>query len=342
MSKVTPTSQRKADHIRINLDEDVRSSSRSGLGRFSFPHQALPELDLKQIDLSLSFLGKRLQAPLLISSMTGGTPQAGSLNRILAAAAQETGIAMGLGSMRAAIENPSLASTFQVRNEAPDILLFANLGVVQFNYGYSVEQCLRAVELVEADGLVLHCNPLQEALQPEGDVNFAGLLPKIEEVCRSLPVPVIVKEVGWGISGALARDLVNAGVAAIDVAGAGGTSWSQVEMHRAQDERQAQLAALFSDWGIPTAECLRQVRSHLPAIPLIASGGVYNGVDIAKCIALGADLGAMASPFLKAAAVSLQAVIDLIEDTQRAISLCMFATGSPDLPSLRKVTLVTA
>src|SRR5690554_348209 len=231
MPEVTPaarTEQRKDDHIRINLEEHVPFPRlTTGLERYSFMHQAVPELDVAEVDLRSTFPGKPLQAPILISSMTGGTERAQGINRTLAEAAQEAGIAMGLGSQRAAIEDPSLGRTFQVREVAPDILLFANLGAVQLNYGYGVDECRRAVELIEADALVLHLNPLQEAVQPEGDTRFAGLLQRIEAVCRALPVPVIAKEVGWGFSEEDARLLAGAGVSAIDVAGAGGTSWSQ-------------------------------------------------------------------------------------------------------------------
>ena len=196
MPKVTQTSSRKADHIRINLDEDVRSGLTTGLEHFQFTHQALPELNLQDIDLNSVVFNCQLNAPILISSMTGGTDQAGRINRRLAEAAQETGIALGLGSQRAAIENPDLQSTFQVRQFAPDVLLFANLGAVQLNYGYSYKECQAAVDMIDADALILHLNPLQEAVQPEGDGNFAGLLRKIEAVCENLTVPIIVKEVG--------------------------------------------------------------------------------------------------------------------------------------------------
>jgi isopentenyl-diphosphate Delta-isomerase len=237
-------------------------------------HQAAPELDLDAVDTGLTLFGKQLQRPLLISSMTGGTEKARAINRVLAEAAQETGMAMGLGSQRAAIEDPSLADTYRVRDVAPDILLFANLGAVQLNYGYGVEQCQQAVDMIEADALILHLNALQEAVQPEGDGNFAGLLRQIETVCRQLPVPVIAKEVGWGFSGQAARQLVEAGVAAIDVAGAGGTSWSQVEMHRAPTARLARVAGAFIDWGIPTAVSIQLVRhaAHsCPSLPVAAS-----------------------------------------------------------------------
>ncbi len=339
MPKVTPTRSRKADHIRINLDEDVRSGLTTGLERYHFTHQALPEINLEDVDTRLELFGRKLQAPVLISSMTGGTAQAERLNRVLAEAAQATGIAMGLGSQRAAIEHPEVAGTFQVRDFAPDILLFANLGAIQLNYGYDVSHCQRAVEMIAADALILHLNALQEAVQPEGDTRFAGLLQKIEAVCKALPVPVVVKEVGWGISERAARQLADAGVAAIDVAGAGGTSWTQVEMHRAQSPSQARLAAAFLEWGIPTAESIQQVRRGAPNLLVFASGGLRNGLDIAKCIALGARLGGMAGPFLKAADRSLEETILTIREVRRELQVTMFAAGAVDLDALGRIPL---
>ena len=339
MSKVTPIGSRKADHIRINLEQDVRSGLTTGLERYRFIHQALPELDLDEVDPGVVLFNKSLSAPILISSMTGGTAQAKHINQTLAAAAQETGIAMGLGSQRAAIEQPDLAATFQVRETAPDILLFANLGAVQLNYGYGVDQCRRAVDMIAADGLILHFNALQEAVQPEGDTNFSGLLAKVEAICRALPVPVIAKEVGWGFSPRAARMLAGAGVAAIDVAGAGGTSWTQVEMHRAETESQARLAAAFIDWGIPTGESILNVKQAAPDLTIFASGGLRDGIDIAKCIALGATLGGMASPFLKAAVRSLEETIQTIDEVRREIRVCMFAAGAANLKQLQDVGL---
>lgn len=337
MNKVT--AQRKADHIRVNLEEDVGSGLSTGLEHLRFEHNALPELDLHAVDTRLSFLGRQLRAPLLISSMTGGTAEAGRINRNLAEAAQATGVGMGLGSQRAAIEDPALAETFNIRDLAPDVLLFANLGAVQLNYGYGPAEAQRAADMVRADALVLHLNPLQEALQPEGDVNFNGLLLKIEKICRGLTVPVVVKEVGWGISPSVARRLVGAGVAAIDVAGAGGTSWSQVEMHRAQDPKQVAIAAAFVDWGIPTAQALVDLRQAMPEVPLIASGGLRGGIDLAKALALGAKIGAMAGPFLRAAVESTEDVIELIERTVNELRIAMFATGSSDLSALSNAKL---
>jgi isopentenyl-diphosphate delta-isomerase len=339
MPKVTQTSSRKADHIRINLDKDVRSGLTSGLEEYRFIHQALPELNLEEVDLTLSLFGRTLNAPILISSMTGGTEQASKINRTMAEAAQNIGIAMGIGSQRAAIENPELNDSFQVRQIAPDILLFANLGAVQLNYGYGVEHCQQAIDMIAADALILHLNPLQEAVQPEGDTHFADLLKKIEAVCKALPVPVIAKEVGWGFSEHTARQLVDAGVAAIDVAGAGGTSWTQVEMHRATNQRQAQLAAAFIDWGIPTAQAILNVRAADPNLTIIASGGLRDGIDIAKCIALGAILGGMAGPFLKAATQSLEDTIESIRLIQQQIQISMFAAGAANLDQLRNTQL---
>jgi len=336
---------RKADHIRINLDEDVASRLTNGLERYRFMHQALPELDAREINTSLDLFGKRLNAPLLISCMTGGTEQARLINQNLAIAAQEAGVPMGVGSTRAAVVQPSLADTFQVRDIAPDILLFANIGAVQFNYGFDVDQCRRAVSLTGADALVLHLNPLQEVLQPEGDVNWAGLLSKIERVARALQsegIPVVAKEVGWGISPRAARDLANAGVSAIDVAGAGGTSWSQVEMFRARTDIQRRIAEAFVDWGIPTADSIRYVREAAPGMTIFASGGLKSGVDGAKCLALGATLFGMARPFLRAATISAQAVADeiaVIVGQLRAVMLC---TGARDLAALHAVELIHA
>lgn len=328
--------QRKSDHIRINLEEDVNFRQlTTGLENYHFLHQALPGLNLAEVDTSVSFLGKKLKAPLLISSMTGGTEQAQMINRTLAEAAEVSGVAMGVGSQRMAVEDPSLADTFQVRPIAPTTVLLANLGVVQLNYGYTVEHCQRAVDMIEADGLILHFNALQEAVQPEGDTDFSGLLVKIEKVCESLSVPVIAKEVGWGFSEDTARRLVEVGISAIDVAGAGGTSWSQVEMHRARSETRRRIAATFVDWGIPTTEALLAVKRANPTMPIIASGGLRSGLDIAKCVALGATLGGMAGPFLKAAVKSLTAVLEEIEITRTELQIAMFAIGAGSMAALQ-------
>jgi isopentenyl-diphosphate delta-isomerase len=346
MPEVTPaadTGRRKDDHIRINLEEDVQFPRlTTGLEKLHFMHQAVPELDLQAVDTSTVFLGKVLRSPLLISSMTGGTERAEQINMTLAEAAQSAGVAMGLGSLRVALEDPTVAATFQVRRVAPDILLFANLGAVQLNYGYGVDHCRRAVELVEADALILHLNAVQEAVQPEGDGRFGGLLSRIEQVCRSLDVPVIAKEVGWGISPQAARQLADAGVAVIDVAGAGGTSWSEVEYHRAPTAYHARIARAFADWGIPTADSIRYVREAVPGLPIIASGGLRDGVDVAKCIALGAELGGMASPFLKAAVQGSEAVHQTIWELTAQLRIAMFAAGAGTIAALKQTPLYSA
>ncbi len=335
------TGMRKDEHVRINLEEDVACDQiTTGLERYQFIHQAVPECDLADVNTSLTFLGHRLAFPLLIASMTGGTQWTGALNRLLAEAAQAMGIGMGLGSMRVMLEKPETATTFQVRRYAPDILLLANLGAVQLNYGYGPDECRRIVELVEADGLFLHLNPLQEALQPEGDTRFSGLLRRIEAVCHALEVPVIVKEVGGGLSEHAARQLVNAGVAGLDVAGAGGTSWSQVEMHRGQNGIQRAVAAVFRNWGIPTAQSLQMVRRVAPDIPLIASGGLQTGLDIAKSLALGADVTTMAGVLLQAAAQSPQALFERLEIIRRQLTIAMFVAGAPDIPRLKHTPLL--
>lgn len=335
MVKVAPIHRRKADHLRINLEQDVRSGLTNGLERYHFVHEALPELDLAAVDTSLSLFGKKLNAPILVSSMTGGTEAAKTINRRLAEAARIVGLAMGVGSQRVALENPGLAGTFSIaRKAAPDILLFANLGAVQLNYGCTIDHCRRAVDMLAADALILHLNPLQEAVQSGGDTNFAGLAKKIAKICKELEVPVIVKEVGWGISVRTAKILAGCGVAAIDVAGAGGTSWSQVEMHRAPDEFTRQLAATFVDWGIPTAQSILNIKIAAPGMTIFASGGLKDGLDIAKCLALGAKLAGMAGQFLKAASISSEKAVELMQLTRRQIQVTMFAAGAKDLDFL--------
>jgi isopentenyl-diphosphate Delta-isomerase len=336
MKKVTPLGQRKSDHLQINLEENVQSGLTSGLEKYHFIHRAVPELNLNEVDSSITFFNKQLSSPILISSMTGGTADAYRINRNLALAAQQAQIAMGVGSQRIALENPELAKTFQVRSIAPDILLFANLGAVQLNYGYGLAECQRAIDMINADALVLHFNCVQEAIQEEGDTKFAGLINKIETLCKCLSVPVIAKEVGWGFSTQDISLLMQAGVGSIDVAGAGGTSWSLVEMYRAENEQRRKLAEDFSNWGIPTTEVIQNALQVAPTLPIIASGGLRSGIDIAKCIALGASLGGMASPFLKSAARSVDETINMINLIKLEINICMFATGSKTIDQLRQ------
>jgi isopentenyl-diphosphate delta-isomerase len=333
--------QRKLEHLRICLDKDLQSSEiTTGLEHYRFLHQALPELDLDEVDTSCKLWDKSLRAPLIISSMTGGTPEAELVNLSLAEAAQESGVAMGVGSLRAALEEPSLAYTYQVRRVAPDILLLANLGAVQLNSGYDVEDCWRAVEMIEADALVLHLNPLQECLQRGGDTNFGSLLAEIEEVCHHLAVPVIVKEVGWGISSRVAEMLQSAGVAAIDVAGAGGTSWSAVESHRAADDGTRSVAEAFAGWGIPTAESIVMVREAAPEVMVIGSGGIRTGIDVAKVIGLGARAAGIATPLLRPATEGSPAVVAKLRGITQELRFAMFCLGAQTLDVLTDTPLL--
>lgn len=341
MTQEPTTESRKVDHIRINLEENVQFPHlTTGLERYRFIHTAVPELDITEIDTTVSLFGKTLSSPILISSMTGGAELAKHINRNLAIAAQAHGIAMGLGSQRAAIEDKSLAHTYQLRDVAPDILLFANVGAVQLNYGYTAEHCQRAVDMVEADTLILHFNILQEAVQPEGDTNFSGLLRKIEAVCKQLSVPVIAKEVGWGFSEKDVRSLINAGISAIDVAGSGGTSWSEVEYYRARTPFHSRVARSFADWGIPTADAILYAKSATASLPIIASGGLKDGIDIAKSIALGATLGGIAGHFLKAANESPEAVSDFIDLLKAQLRIVMLCTGNASISDLMNTSLI--
>jgi isopentenyl-diphosphate delta-isomerase len=331
----TGISNRKAEHLKIVLENDVSSDLTTGLEQYAFLHQALPDIDLNQVDLATAFLGKALQLPLLISSMTGGTPEAQRINTHLAIAAQQCKVALGTGSFRAGLENNNLVSTFAIRKYAPDIPILANLGAIQLNYGFGLDECKKAVDLLQADALILHLNPLQEALQPEGNIHWKGLRGKIEKVIHSLGMPVIIKEVGWGMDAVLVKQLHEMGVYAIDLAGAGGTSWSQVELYRLNDPAHQRIAAHFRGWGIPTARALVQAHHLVPDARLIASGGLKNGIDLCKCIGLGAELAGMAAAFLQAADRSEEDVIQMIEDIRLEMKICMFAAGIPSIAELK-------
>lgn len=325
---------RKAEHIRLALQKRMQLD-RCFFDDYVFEHEALPELDLADVDVGVEFLGKRLAAPLLISCMTGGTDLAAEINRNLARAAEATGVAIGVGSQRKAFEDPSQAASFQIRDLCPSVPLLGNLGAVQLNYGFGIAECQAAVDMIEADALALHLNVLQEAIQPEGQVNFASLMPRISETVRDLRVPVIVKEIGCGISAATARRLADVGVEWIDTAGLGGTSWARIEARRADD---TDLGELFSDWGIPTPDAI-VAASSVEGLSVIGSGGVRNGKDVAKALALGSDLVGMAFPFLEAAMHSSDAVAEKIERTVRELRICMFCAGARTIPDLKRVRL---
>ncbi len=331
----SPTASRKDDHLRININEDVAAKGvDAGFDDYRFVHRALPEIDLRDVDLSTRFLGRPVGAPLLVSCMTGGTQQAGVINARLARIAQSRGLAMGLGSCRVLLEQPDVLPTFDVRAIAPDVPLLANLGAVQLNLGVGVAECRHLVRTLQADALVLHLNPLQEALQPDGNTVFAGLLERIEMVCAELGAPVIVKEVGWGIADDLVARLFEAGVSAVDVAGAGGTSWSEVERHRIDDPVRARVAGAFGGWGIPTTTALIGARRAVPAGTLIASGGVRNGTDIAKALTLGADSVGIAGPLVRAAAAGDAALEETVAVILEELRLVMFCVGAAQVGDL--------
>ena len=327
---------RKAEHIHLALEERMQVPLHP-FDRYYFSHDALPEIDLADLDLGVAFLNHKLRAPLLISCMTGGTEIATRINRRLATAAQELGIAVGVGSQRKAIEDPSLAASFEVRQYAPSVPVLANLGAVQLNYGFGFDQCQTAVDMVGADALVFHLNPLQEAIQPEGQCDFRGLIAKMGEMADRLDVPVIVKEVGSGISAATAQMLKEVGIEIVDCAGVGGTSWALIEAARAEDP---EIGDLFGDWGIPTPENIRELR-QVAGIQIIGSGGIRTGLDVAKAVSLGADLVGMASPFLEAAMESTAAVVARAQRTIRELRVAMFCAGAQSMEALQKTELRT-
>jgi len=325
---------RKAEHIELALEERMQLR-RYYFDGYRFEHRALPEINFEEIDPSIDFLGKQLSAPLLISCMTGGTEMATRINRNLARAAEETGIAVGVGSQRKALEDDAAAESFRIRPFAPSVPILANLGAVQLNYGFGLDECRRAVEMIDADALVFHLNPLQEAIQPEGQCNFSNLLDKIGEIVSQLAVPVIVKEIGCGMDAVTARELLQRGVGIIDSAGLGGTNWARIEAARADE---SDLGELFADWGIPTPRVIREL-SAIPGLTVIGSGGVRNGIDIAKAIALGADLCGMAYQFLQPATESRERVVQKIQRTVRELEVTMFCVGARNVYDLRGATL---
>lgn len=325
---------RKAEHIRLALERRMQLGRRF-FDDYAFEHDALPEIDMAEVDTTVEFLGHRLERPLLISCMTGGTDEAARINRNLAAAAERAGIALGLGSQRKALEDPDLAGSFRVREQAPSVPLLANLGAVQLNYGFGLDECRAAVEMIDADALVFHLNPLQEAIQPEGQTDFRGLLDKMGRVAEALEVPVIAKEIGCGISGRLARALRERGIRIIDTAGLGGTSWARIEASRAGD---VQLGERFADWGIPSPEAIREV-AEVEGVTVIGSGGLRTGLDAAKAMALGAELVGMAYPFLEPATESVERVVERVERVTRELRVAMFCAGVRSLEGLRSIPL---
>ena len=319
------TNARKAEHLRIASEPGVEHRSGPGLDAIRLRHRALPQRDLAAVDLEVTLFGTRLRAPLLVNAMTGGTDAAAAVNESLATAAAEHGVGMVLGSGRALLADGTLLDTYKRAARPP--LLIANLGAV----GLTPERAARLVEMLGADGLSVHVNPLQEAIQPEGQPHYADVLERIAATVAALaPLPVIVKEVGFGMDPDDVRALATAGVAGVDVAGAGGTNWALIEGRR--DARAGAVAAAFADWGVPTAQAVTGAVAAAPELPVVASGGLRDGVDVAKCLALGASAGAIARPLLTAAqdADAARAVAALVDQLRIAVWAC----GAPSAAAM--------
>lgn len=320
-------SSRKLEHLDAMARDERIERGGSGFDTLRLSHRALPELNLEDIDTRCKFLGKTLSFPLLISSMTGGNDEAISLiNQRLAQAAEYCGVAMAVGSQRIMFADDNAEASFDLRPFAPETVLLGNIGAVQLNKGFNSDHCQAAVDILQADGLYLHLNPLQEAVQPEGDTEFKGLEEAIARVCEDISVPVLLKEVGAGLSPEDIAIGKRAGVQFFDVAGRGGTSWSRIEYHRRQTDDDT-LGLIFQDWGLTTVEALTLAKQHHPDVALIASGGIRNGIDIAKAVILGAQLCGTAAPLLKPAQQSTQAVIEAIERLQRQYQTALFLLG---------------
>lgn len=336
---MTDINARKDQHLDVILAGKARHGLTTGFEAVRFVHEALPDLDHGKIDLGADFLGRRLKAPLLISSMTGGPSRAEAINARLAEAAQHLGIALAVGSQRAALEGQAAGLDMALRLKAPDTPILANIGAAQLTRGFGVDEARRVLDMIAADALIVHLNPLQEACQPEGDRDWWGVGAALEALVKTLGAPVIVKETGAGLSGATARRLADMGVAAIDVAGAGGSNWAIVEAERATDPADKAHAAVFSDWGMPTARAIVEVRAACPKTVLIGSGGIQNGVDAAKAIRLGADMVGQAAGVLAAATVSTEAVVEHFQTVMRQLRTVCFVTGSANLSALRLAPL---
>ncbi len=333
---------RKDHHIDICLQQDVGSARSTGLGGYAIEYDALPEIDLADVDLAVTVLGRPLRAPILIGAMTGGTERAGAINRNLARAAARTGVGMALGSQRAMIVDPSLTATFAGREAAPELpLLIGNVGAVQLNYGVGAVAIRAALEAVGADAVNLHLNALQEAIQPEGDTRFSGLHARMTALIPELRVPVLVKEVGAGISRRAAEKLALLPLAGVESAGVGGTSWAKVESFRAPGNSvQAEVGRRLAGFGIPTADSIRHCREAFGDRLVIGSGGLRSGYDVAVAIALGADVGALAKPLLEAAELSEDACVHALETLIYELRVVCFCAGVRNIRELRTVRLI--
>lgn len=339
---IDPIRDRKDQHLDVVLSGGGRHARDAGFDAIRFVHEALPDVDHDRIDLGTEFLGRRLKAPLLVSSMTGGPARAEAINTHLAEAAQALGIALAVGSQRGALETGGAGGLTQtLRNRAPDTPILANIGAAQLTLGFGVEEARRAVEMIGADALIVHLNPLQEACQPEGDRNWSGTGAALEALIRNLDLPVVVKETGAGISARTARRLIEMGAVAIDVAGAGGANWGLIEGERATDPADKAHALAFADWGISTPQAIADIRRACPEATIIGSGGIRNGVDVARAIRLGADVVGQAAGVLEAATVSTEAVMTHFQIMIRQLRTACFCTGSASLADLRRAPIQT-
>ncbi len=339
--------QRKIEHVSVALGQDVSAPQRANWNDIQFVHQALPEVNLDEIDTSVTFLGKTLRYPIFISSLTGGHPDVTTINRNLAQAAEHYGLALGVGSQRAAIVNPSVAPSYAVTREyAPHAFLIANIGAPQLieqsrHSAFTLAQAQQAIDMIGANALAIHMNSLQEAAQPEGDRRAVGEAAALQQLTGHLSLPVIAKETGAGICREQALLLRSCGVSAIDVGGAGGSSMSAMEAARSQsrgDERTMNIGLLYRGWGIPTP--IAVVEASVAQLPLISTGGVRNGLDMARALALGATLVGMGFPFLKAASESYEAVCELLETVIAQLRVAMQLSGASTLAQLRDVDIV--
>lgn len=330
MNSKEKNNRRKLQHLKICLEKEVESGAEAGFRNFRLEHKASPEIDFDEISLETKFLGKKLNYPLIIEGMTGGVKGTEKINLELAEISQEYKIGFGVGSQRNAIENKKLERTYKIRTVAPDIFLIANLGAVQLNYGYSIKECKKVMDMIDADALALHLNPLQEVIQPEGNKNFSNLIVKINEIAKKLKKPVIVKETGCGISYEIAKKLK---VSAIDVSGLGGTSFGLIESYR--NKNFSKIGELFSEWGIPTAESIQEV-SKLNNVPIVGSGGIRNGIDAAKALALGANVVGLALPILKSWHKNgKEGVKKFLNQFFLELKIAMFLTGSKTVFELK-------
>ena len=331
---------RKDQHLDVVLSGRGRHARDAGFDAVRFVHEALPDIDHDKIDLGADFLGKRLKAPLLISAMTGGPARAEAINARLAEAAQHLGIALAVGSQRTAIEGVSAGGLdISLRRRAPDTLILSNIGAAQLTRGFGLDEARRALDMIGADALVVHLNPLQEACQPEGDRDWWGVGAALEALMLKLDAPVVVKETGAGLSGRTARRLIDMGAAAVDVAGAGGSNWGLIEGERATEAADKAHARAFADWGTPTAHAIVDVRRACPEAVVIGSGGVRDGLDVARAIRLGADIAGQAAGVVSAATVSTEAVVDHFQGVIRQLRTACFCTNSANLAALRRAAL---